>query len=37
MQIEAVYEEAISRKYPEQIVVAIARDPQGKFNPITLG
>jgi len=37
MQITAVYQEAILRKYPEQIVVAIARDPQSKFNPITLG
>ena len=37
MQVETAYQEAILRKYPEQIVVAIARDPQRKFNPITLG
>jgi len=37
MQKEAPYGEAIVLKYPEQVVIAIARDPQGKYNPITLG
>jgi len=37
MQIESPYAKAITRKYPEQVVIAIARDAQGKCNPITLG
>ncbi len=37
MQIIASYEDAIARKYPEPIAIAIAKDPQGKYNPITLG
>ena len=37
MQVEARYEDAIKRKYPEHIAIAIAKDPQGKYNPITLG
>jgi len=37
MQVESSYAEAIARKYPEPIAIAIARDPQGKYNPITLG
>ena len=37
MQTEASYDRAIKLKYPEQVVIAIARDGQGKCNPITLG
>ena len=37
MQKRVEYEEAIKTKYPEQIVVAIARDKNGKANPVTLG
>ena len=37
MQNQASYSEAISLKFPEQIVIAIAKDPQGACNPITLG
>ena len=37
MQKQAEYEEAIKTKYPEQVVIAIARDKNGKANPITLG
>ena len=37
MQNQVEYSRAISSKYPEQIVIGIARDPQGKHNPITLG
>ncbi len=37
MQTETPFSDAIKTKYPEQIVVAIARDAQGKYNPITLG
>jgi flavin reductase (DIM6/NTAB) family NADH-FMN oxidoreductase RutF len=31
------YAEAVRTKYPEQIVIAIAKDKSGKANPITLG
>lgn len=37
MQVPTTYEEATARKYPEQVAIAIAKDRQGKFNPITLG
>jgi flavin reductase (DIM6/NTAB) family NADH-FMN oxidoreductase RutF len=37
MQKEVAHTEAINLKYPEQVVIAIARDAQGKYNPITLG
>ncbi len=37
MQRQVSYSEAINSKYPEQVVVAIAKDPEGKHNPITLG
>ena len=37
MQRQVDYSEAIVSKYPEQIVIGIARDRQGKHNPITLG
>ncbi len=37
MQREASCSEAIASKYPEQVVIAVARDAQGKHNPITLG
>ena len=37
MQIQTRYEEAIRRKYPEQVVIAIVKDGGGKYNPITLG
>ena len=37
MQRRVDYSQAIASKYPEQIVIGIARDPQGKHNPITLG
>lgn len=37
MQVPVAYEQAIARKYPEQVAIAIARDTQGKYNPITLG
>ena len=37
MQTQSDYGEAIVRKYPEQIAIAIALDPQRKYNPITLG
>ena len=37
MQRQMSYSEAIASKYPEQVVIAIARDSAGKHNPITLG
>ena len=37
MQKQAEFPEAIKTKYPEQVVIAIARDKNGKANPITLG
>lgn len=37
MQKEVPYALAIESRFPEQIAIAIARDPQGKYNPITLG
>ncbi len=37
MQKQADYSEAIKTKYPEQVVIAIAKDENGKANPVTLG
>jgi len=37
MQKQVEYADAIKTKYPEQIVIAIAKDRNGKANPITLG
>ncbi len=37
MQKKADYAEAIKTKYPEQIVFAIAKDKNGKANPVTIG
>jgi flavin reductase (DIM6/NTAB) family NADH-FMN oxidoreductase RutF len=37
MQKQVDYSDAIKTKYPEQVVIAIAKDRNGKFNPITLG
>ena len=37
MQKQVEYTDAIKTKYPEQIVIAIAKDRNGKANPITLG
>ncbi len=36
MQVSSDFESAIMRKYPEGVAVAIVKDAQGKFNPITL-
>jgi flavin reductase (DIM6/NTAB) family NADH-FMN oxidoreductase RutF len=36
MQIPAPYEQAAERRFPEQITIAIAKDPRGKHNPITI-
>ena len=37
MQKEAEYSQAIKTKYPEQVVIAVAKDRNGKANPVTLG
>ena len=37
MQKEVEYSQAIKTKYPEQVVIAIAKDKNGKANPVTLG
>jgi flavin reductase (DIM6/NTAB) family NADH-FMN oxidoreductase RutF len=37
MQVQVDYSKAIARKYPEQVVIAIAKDRSGKYNPIALG
>jgi len=37
MQKQVEYSEAIKTKYPEQVVIAIAKDKKGRANPVTLG
>ena len=37
MQKQVEYAQAIVTKYPEQVVIAIAKDKAGKANPVTLG
>jgi flavin reductase (DIM6/NTAB) family NADH-FMN oxidoreductase RutF len=37
MQKEVPFPVALDSRYPEQVVVCIAKDAQGKYNPITLG
>ena len=37
MQKQVEYSEAVKAKYPEQVVITIAKDRQGKANPVTLG
>jgi len=37
MQKQVKYEQVIKTKYPEQVVIAIAKDKKGKANPVTLG
>ena len=37
MQKQVKYGEAIKTKYPEQVVIAIAKDKDGRANPVTLG
>ncbi len=36
-QKPASYKEAIVKKYPEQVIVTIAKDKNGKANPVTMG
>lgn len=37
MQVKKDYTQVITRKYPEGVAIAIAKDAAGKYNPITLG
>ena len=37
MQKQVDYSNAIKTRYPEQVVIAIAKDRSGKVNPVTLG
>jgi len=37
MQKQVEYAEAVRTKYPEQVVIVVARDKEGKANPVTLG
>jgi flavin reductase (DIM6/NTAB) family NADH-FMN oxidoreductase RutF len=37
MQKQVEYPDAIKTKYPEQVVIAISKDKNGKPNPVTLG
>jgi flavin reductase (DIM6/NTAB) family NADH-FMN oxidoreductase RutF len=37
MQKQTDYSEAVKTKYPEQVVIVIARNKNGKANPVTLG
>jgi flavin reductase (DIM6/NTAB) family NADH-FMN oxidoreductase RutF len=37
MQKQVSFEQAVKTKYPEQVVIVIAKDKAGKANPVTLG
>jgi flavin reductase (DIM6/NTAB) family NADH-FMN oxidoreductase RutF len=37
MQKQVEFEQAVKTKYPEQVVIVVAKDKNGKANPITLG
>jgi flavin reductase (DIM6/NTAB) family NADH-FMN oxidoreductase RutF len=37
MQKQVSFEKAYKTKYPEQIVIVVAKDKNGKANPVTLG
>jgi len=37
MQKQTEHAEAIKTKYPEQVVIAVAKDEAGRANPVTLG
>ena len=36
MQSQVPYKDAVKRRYPEQVAIAIVKDEEGKYNPITL-
>lgn len=37
MQVETPFNDAIIKKYPEHVVIVLARESSGKVNPITIG
>lgn len=37
MQKQVEYSDAIKTKYPEQVVIAVAKDKNDRANPVTLG
>jgi flavin reductase (DIM6/NTAB) family NADH-FMN oxidoreductase RutF len=37
MQKKTDFEKALKTKYPEQVVIAVAKDKTGRANPVTLG
>ena len=37
MQKKTDFISAIKKRYPEQVVIVIAKDRQGKYNPVTIG
>ena len=37
MQVAKSFKEAILKKYPEQVVIVLAKEKSGRINPITLG
>ena len=37
MQIETPYNKAILKKYPEQVVIVLAKESSGRVNPISIG
>ncbi len=37
MQVKTLFNEAILKKYPEQVVIVLAREKTGRVNPITIG
>ena len=37
MQKQVSFEKAYKTKYPKQIVIVVAKDKNGKANPVTLG
>jgi flavin reductase (DIM6/NTAB) family NADH-FMN oxidoreductase RutF len=37
MQKQVKFEQAIKTKYPEQVIIAIAKDKNDRANPVTLG
>jgi flavin reductase (DIM6/NTAB) family NADH-FMN oxidoreductase RutF len=37
MQKQVEYSDAIKTKYPQQVVIVIAKDKDGRANPVTLG
>ena len=36
MQVETPFNEAIIKKYPEQVVIVLAKEKSGRVNPITI-